>query len=215
MTILAFALADDHVLIAADIAMIQSSLTDPPQGYPPASVVTLHKLRRVGEAPLAWALTGDASEIRRFGQWVKTAELTDWDQFAEAAGVEMRRLNELALQRGHQARKKKADVIQSSVLMCGYLGDRLDAVILEPDGNPLVASSISASHGAVGIFGPMFGTAWEAARALVPDAALADPGTMSRFMDALCASIPGLGAPVDVWMITSTKCEAFDPGGAQ
>jgi hypothetical protein len=217
MTILGYALVDTHVLIAADTGLL-NVVTNAADGFVPSSVSPIHKIHRVGDRLLAWALTGNVGDIARFASWIDTASFDSWDDLAAGAGEKVAALAVDTRRRAVETDPdtKPSDVAVSQILLGGRVGDRLDVAIISDDGDPVMAGPAGMPGGVVGPFGPTAAVAWGAALTFNPGLSLAHPQTMRRFLESFCKSIPGLSAPVDTCKITSEKWELVEPpGGAR
>jgi len=209
MTLLAFAYNKSQVLMTADSGLITAANqpADRP-ALPVASVTEIHKLRRVANLNLVWALTGDPAEARKIKDFLETDQSADWNALAVGLGEQTAQLNEDARKRQRRAGVKKKEIVQSALLIAGYV-DHLDAVIVHEDGNHYFASTTPLPAAAVGVYGPLFNIAWQVAVSVKPQFSIDDPTDFHALVSSLCKTglIPGLMTPIDICLMTKDSCQ--------
>lgn len=197
MTMLAYALTPEQVVLAADSGVVQTAPDPGPEkGFPSQVMELAPKWNQVRDLPLVWGLAGDGADIRRFREWVDGATADTWTTLAESAAAKVLDLYAAAQDRAHRARIKRADIQGSTVLMAGVVDGKLDVVLLTPTGSPYFAAEYGGKAGAVGVYGPTLAVAGRAAQEFCSDLSLCDPNTLSRLVGVLCDKLPGLERPV-------------------
>jgi hypothetical protein len=205
MTLLVYGIGDARVLIAADTAITWVT-EDAPDGYPSRAATRMHKINEVPGQALAWGLTGNAADVRRFRKGMESAPFDSWDALAEHAGQTLLAINAEGQRRAAAAKTPKRQVQKTLVLMGGRVEDRLEVVTIDSDGDVVFARDTGAPCGSVGVWGPTLQAALAVASYLDergPD--LSEPETLRSVVRGMCWAVPGLEEPVDVWMADMTS----------
>jgi hypothetical protein len=206
MTLIAYAIANDRVVMAVDSASTYVNNDPmPPAGLTPFATSPMIKMRQVRNEPLAWALCGGMQDIRHFGNWIDAESFSSWDNLAEQCLKKVVDLNRENIANGRASGIDKKDVQQTMAVVGGFVGGVPD--VLTVDAYAALASSLEKTWGFVG---PYFATSivsWQTVVALMPSLSLSTPKTMRTFMESMCASMLFLSAPVEVWAITADGCD--------
>jgi hypothetical protein len=200
VTLLAYALADSHILIGVDSAATYID-DDPPSGLPDRVTGKATKVHQVGDLPVAWALVGTFGDVGPFTKWIDSQPMNSWDQMATELGhwlVVRHRANETNARRLGDDR---VDVTEA--LIAGYI-DGVPDVLIGNRGQTVRATSVNVREHFVGPMTATAKVAWQAVQACSPGLQLSDQSTMRAFLTSMCDSLRshGIAEPVHVWSIS-------------
>jgi hypothetical protein len=212
MTLLCHVLTDDAVLLSADNAANQFE-TDPLFVQPFPAVVPREKILPTGMPTVMWGYAGFQLIVEPVVDWASSATFQSWDQLAEEV---RQRCNAAVLRARATVRGRGLPEddprLLFSVMFAGYIGDEPGSVIVDHLGFTWTHPGEKYEPASFG-GGQTLGTvAWTVLKKFLPDMEIRTADELGRFMDAVCESADPLGAPADVWRITTSGWEKVDRG---
>jgi ATP-dependent protease HslVU (ClpYQ) peptidase subunit len=191
MTIIATLDCDDHLLLAADSQVTDSS------GYK----LTKQKLDSIDSQRVAWGFAGNESVGYQFGDWLRAwnwpSDAT-WKAVIDASIEEVSRLNGRQRQLCKLAGIEAGDNNLADVLIAGIIGGRLDAFVLSSHAEqPISVRRDPGSLTVIGTGAPYAIAAYEAIKMIKPKAK-PDAKTLRAVLEVSAKVAPLCGLPIRV-----------------